>query len=173
VAGPHDHTGRFTWWVERIARGGRVLAPGPKDNPFQVIDVRDLAEFVALLAHGGAVGTFHTASPAPPFSFEEFLTAVLDEVGPAGTELSWAEGAALVEAGVTGNELPLWHALGEYRYITAADPSRAMAAGLRTRPLAQTIRDIHRQELVVPTPLGSPVGLSPDREQELLKLSAQ
>jgi 2'-hydroxyisoflavone reductase len=173
VAGPHDHTGRFTWWVERIARGGRVLAPGPKDNPFQVIDVRDLAEFVALLAHGGAVGTFHTASPAPPFSFEEFLTAVLDEVGPAGTELSWAEGAALVEAGVTGNELPLWHALGEYRYITAADPSRAMAAGLRTRPLAQTIRDIHRQELVAPTPLGSPVGLSPDREQELLKLSAQ
>ena len=41
VAGPYDHTGRFTWWVERIARGGRVLAPGPADNPFQVIDARD------------------------------------------------------------------------------------------------------------------------------------
>jgi 2'-hydroxyisoflavone reductase len=172
VAGPHDHTGRFTWWVERIARGGRVLAPGPKDNPFQVIDARDLAEFVALLAHGAAVGTFHTVSPAPPFSFEDFLMAVLDEVGPDGTELSWAEGGALVEAGVTGNELPLWHALGDYRYITAADPSRAMAAGLRPRPLGQTIRDIHRQELVAPTPVSSPVGLSADREQELLKLSA-
>jgi 2'-hydroxyisoflavone reductase len=172
VAGPHDHTGRFTWWVERIARGGRVLAPSPKDNPFQVIDGRDLAEFVALLAHGAAAGTFHTASPAPPFSWEDFLMAVLDEVGPPGTQLSWVETAALIEAGATGNELPLWHALSEDRYVAAVDPSRAIAAGLRARPLAQTIRDIHRHELAAPTPVKAPVGLSPEREQELLKLSA-
>jgi 2'-hydroxyisoflavone reductase len=171
VAGPHDHTGRFTWWVERVARGGRVLAPGPKDNPFQVIDGRDLAEFVVLLAHGGAAGTFHTVSPAPPYSFEDFLMAVLDEVGPPGAELCWVDAEALVEAGASGHELPLWHALSADRYVTAVDPGRAMAAGLRARPLRRTIRDVHQHELKAPTPVKSPVGLSPDREQELLKLS--
>jgi nucleoside-diphosphate-sugar epimerase len=54
VVGPYDHSRRFTWWVERVARGGAVLAPGPKEGSLQVIDARDLADFVALLAHGRA-----------------------------------------------------------------------------------------------------------------------
>ncbi len=99
VVGPYDHTRRFTWWVERVARGGPVLAPGPKENPLQVIDARDLARFVALLAHGQAAGTFHAVSPAPPFSFEDFLTTVLDEVGPSGTELIWVEAEVLGQGG--------------------------------------------------------------------------
>ena len=41
VIGPHDHTGRFTWWVRRIARGGEVVAPGPQDAPIQAVDARD------------------------------------------------------------------------------------------------------------------------------------
>jgi 2'-hydroxyisoflavone reductase len=175
VAGPHDHTRRFTWWVERVARGGRVLAPGPKDNPFQVIDVRDLAEFLAQLAYGEAKGTFHAVSPAPPFSFEDFLSAVVDEVGPAGTELVWVEARALIEAGATDAELPLWAALGPHRYLSAADPSRAIAAGLRPRPLGETIRDVYQQEVVAPTvtrPRVHVVGISPARERELLELSA-
>ncbi len=108
VVGPYDHTRRFTWWVERVARGGPVLAPGPKENPLQVIDARDLARFVVLLAHGQAAGTFHAVSPAPPFSFEDFLTTVVDAVGPPGTELIWVEAEALAKAGVTDAELPLW-----------------------------------------------------------------
>ena len=172
VAGPHDYTGRFTWWVERVARGGRVLAPGPRDNPFQVIDARDLAEFVARLAHGHAAGTFHAVSPAPPFSFEGFLTTVVDTVGPAGTELVWAEAEALIEAGVSPAELPLWAALAPGRDISAADPSRAFEAGLQPRPLARTIQDTHDQEIAEPTPVRGPVGLEPDREEGLLKLVA-
>jgi 2'-hydroxyisoflavone reductase len=168
VAGPFDHTRRFTWWVERIARGGRVLAPGPKDNPFQVIDARDLAAFVMLLAHGKAAGIFHTVSPAPPFSFADFLATVIGEVGPAGTELAWADPAMLAEAGVTETELPLWEGAAPESKLSAADPDRAIAAGLRARPLAQTISEVHEHELANPGPSPSQVGLDPTRERELL-----
>ncbi len=171
VAGPYDYTGRFTWWVERVAQGGRVLAPGPRDNPFQVIDVRDLADFVALLAHGGATGTFHAVSPRPPFSFENFLTTVVEAVGHAGTELVWVDAEALTDAGVTPSELPLWAGLAPGRDVSAADPSRAMGAGLRPRPLAQTVVDIHEHERAEPTAVRGPIGLSAESEEKLLGLS--
>lgn len=168
VAGPFDHTRRFTWWVERIARGGRVLAPGPQDNPFQVIDARDLAAFVMLLAHGKAAGTFHAVSPAPPFSFADFLATVIGEVGPAGTELVWADPAMLAEAGVTETDLPLWEGTAPESKLSAAAPDRAIAAGLRPRPLTQTISEVHEHELANPVPSAGQAGLDPARELELL-----
>jgi 2'-hydroxyisoflavone reductase len=168
VAGPWDYTGRFTWWVERIARGGRVLAPGPRGNPLQVIDVRDVAEFVTLLADGHAGGTFHVAGPVPPFSFEDFLTAVVAEVGPPDTELAWVPAEDLGRAGVTGAELPLWAGLEENCNVMALDPGRAVAAGLRLRPLGETIRDVHVRGIAA-TPVPALVGLADSREQELLR----
>lgn len=168
VVGPHDHTGRFTYWVERVARGGRVLAPGPRENPFQVIDARDLAAFVMSLAHGEATGTFHAVSPPPPFSFGDFLATTVREIGPPGTELVWMEPEVLAGAGVTQADLPLWEALDPDRNVCALDPGRAVAAGLRPRPLAQTIRELHAHELATPTPLRAPIGLTPDRERDLL-----
>ena len=170
VAGPYDHTRRFTWWVERVAQGGAVLAPGPKENPLQVIDARDLARFVVLLAHGQAGGTFHAVSPAPPFSFEDFLTTVLNEVGPGGTKLVWVAPEVLAKEGVTEAELPLWAGVGPGG-VLAASPARAIAAGLRVRPLAQTVRDVHEHELTEPFAGGARVGLALDRERELLALS--
>lgn len=168
VAGPHDHTGRFTWWVERIARGGRVLAPGPRDNPFQSIDVRDVADFVVGLAYGASSGVFHLSGPVPPFTFEDFLTTVATQVGPPDCELIWVEAARLVAAGVTPGQLPLWEGLGEDRLVLALDSSRAIGAGLRLRPLSDTIRDIHAQEASSPTPVDRAQGLCPSREAQLL-----
>jgi len=167
VAGPYDHTGRFTWWVERIARGGHVLAPGPKDNPFQVIDVRDVANFVKLLAHGLSHGVFHVAGPRPPFSFEDFLDTVINEVGPENTELEWVDAQRLVDAGLTEQDFPLWAGLSDDRFASALDPGRALEAGLVIRPLDETIRNVHTHELLAPTPVRSVVGLSAEREAEL------
>jgi 2'-hydroxyisoflavone reductase len=170
VVGPYDHSRRFTWWVERVAQGGAVLAPGPKENPIQVVDARDLARFVVLLAHGQAGGTFHVVSPAPPFSFEDLLTTVLNEVGPPGTKLVWVPPEVLAREGVTGAELPLWAGVGPGGAL-AADPARAIAAGLRARPLAQTVRDVHEQALTEPLAGGAQVGLAPGRERGLLAVS--
>ena len=168
VAGPFDHTGRFTWWVRRIAKGGPVLAPGPRENPFQVIDVRDVADFVTRLANGSSSGVFHLAGPRPPFMFENFLSAVVDQVGSPDCQLTWIEAWRLLDAGVTGAEFPLWAALDDDRFVSALDPSRAIDAGLRIRPLDETIRDVRDHELLAPTTIRGAVGISATRERELL-----
>jgi 2'-hydroxyisoflavone reductase len=52
IVGPHDPTGRFTYWPHRIARGGDVLAPGPPDEPVALIDARDLGAWIVRLCEG-------------------------------------------------------------------------------------------------------------------------
>jgi 2'-hydroxyisoflavone reductase len=168
VAGPHDHTGRFTWWVERVARGGRVLAPGPRDNPFQSIDVRDLAHFVGLLAHGTGGGVFHASAPVPPFTFEDFLLEAVKQVGPKDCELHWIEAGILLGAGVRIGEWPLWEALDEGRLVLTLDSSRAIEAGLKLRPMGDTIRDVHEHEALTPSVKLDGIGVSADREAQLL-----
>ena len=44
IAGPHDPTGRFAYWIRRLADEGEFLAPGDGSAALQVIDARDLAE---------------------------------------------------------------------------------------------------------------------------------
>ena len=64
VAGPYDPTNRFTWWVERVARGGEVLAPGTPGSPVQLVDGRDLAAFSLGLMGRKATGIFNVVRPA-------------------------------------------------------------------------------------------------------------
>lgn len=167
VAGPYDHTYRFTWWVERVSRGGDVLAPGPATNPFQVIDVRDLADFVvARSGHGG--GTYHLAAPPPPFSFGDFLDAAVRTVGPPGTRLHWIDAHDLLANALSSRELPLWEGPEEHLSLLTLDASRARDAGLRTRPLEETIAAVHAHEQRTPTTPRGPVGLDESREAQLL-----
>jgi len=166
VVGPDDYTWRFPWWVTRIARGGEVLAPGPADDPAQVIDVRDMADWVVQLLEDGASGAFHPVSPAPPFSWGDELTAVRDAVAPAGTSLTWVDADFLLAEGVDGTTLPLWNADEPGVLYMAAGPGRAVATGLRPRPLADTIRDTLAWARSVEQP--DTAGLAADREAELL-----
>jgi nucleoside-diphosphate-sugar epimerase len=168
VVGPHDRSCRFTWWVERIARGGTVLAPGGAADPIQVIDARDLGEWVVSLVSGSVKGVFHAVSPPPVFGFGDLLEAIAAEVAPPGTILTWVNADFLLERGETAESIPLWPGGDSERDINTADPARAFAAGLRPRPIRQTVAEIHAAEQASPTPLPPGVGLSPEREQELL-----
>jgi 2'-hydroxyisoflavone reductase len=141
VVGPHDHTGRFTRWVTRIAEGGEVLAPGPRDDPMQVIDARDMARWTIELIEKEATGTFHAMSPPPPFTMADMLEAIAAAVAPPGHQLVWVDADFLKAEGVDESVLPLWGADDPQKYVLAADPARAMATGLSPRPLAQTIRE--------------------------------
>lgn len=165
VVGPDDYTWRFPWWVARLARGGEVLAPGPRDVPAQVIDVRDMASWMVGLLEQRATGAFHAVSPAPPWTWADQLETIRDTVAPAGTELVWVDGAALRAEGVTEVDLPLWSE-GEPELMMAADPARATATGLTPRPLAETVRDTLAWVQRTPMPEGK--GLDPEREKELL-----
>jgi 2'-hydroxyisoflavone reductase len=168
VVGPHDYTYRFTWWVERIAYGGDVLAPGPQDGPIQVIDARDMARWIVSLAEHGVAGAFHAASPPPPFGFRDMLEAIAAEVAPPRTRLIWVDADFLIEFGETAETLPLWPGGDAESDINTADPSRAYAAGLSPRAIDETIADVHAAELASPTLPRPGVGLTAEREAELL-----
>jgi 2'-hydroxyisoflavone reductase len=168
VIGPHDRSYRFTWWVDRLSRGGTVLAPGHPDDPIQVIDARDMGTWIVGLLERSVTGTFHAVSPAPPFGFGPMLEAIAAEVAPPGTRLCWVDSDFLLDQGVDEGALPLWGAGdAEGNSIAWADPAAAFAAGLSPRPLRDTITDIGAEN----RPPGSQrpgVGLPADREAELL-----
>jgi 2'-hydroxyisoflavone reductase len=165
VIGPHDHSYRFTRWVDRLARGGEVLAPGDPADPIQLIDARDLGRWVVLLLDRSITGTYHAVNPAPPFGFGQMLDDIAAEVAPPGTELTWVDSKFLVGEGVNGAMLPLWNeGDSEDARINAADPAAAFAAGLAPRPLRQTVAEMRAAGETAPP--GS--HLTAAREAELL-----
>ncbi len=166
VIGPHDYTHRFGYWVDRIADGGQVLAPGPRERALQVIDARDQATWTIEMLERGAGGVFHTVHPAPPCTFESLLQTIVDTVGPPGTALVWVDSGFLTEHGVDGNDLPLWDADDTGM---ACDPARAAAAGLDPRELALSIADtLDESRTAGPTSTSDQATLTREREAELL-----
>jgi 2'-hydroxyisoflavone reductase len=161
VAGPHDPTNRFSWWVARCARGGRVLAPGAPERPLQLIDARDLAAFVLDMTAAGATGVFNAVGAE--LTFGEMLGACC-AAAPAA-ELCWVPDAALLAAGLDEDQLPLWiaEADADNAGLMRIDGARARAAGLRHRPLAQTAADT----LAALRPEDGP-GLNPALEARLI-----
>ncbi|HEX4047646.1 MAG TPA: epimerase [Elusimicrobiota bacterium] len=158
VAGPHDPTDRFTYWPVRLARGGRVLAPGAPEAFAQIVDARDLAEWLLRAALGGADGIFNVVGPARPFP--EFLR---DSAAPSGArpELVPAGDDFLMKSGVAPyQDLPLWIP----GRVMPFDASKAEAAGFRARPVAETAADVLRWR--GPDPLAA--GLDRGREARLI-----
>ncbi len=168
VVGPRDHTGRFDYWVRRIAEGGRVLAPGDPAAPIQVIDARDHADFVVRLLSGDGGETFHAVSPPPPFTFAEMLDAIVSAVGPLRTSLTWIDSEFLKAEGVDGDMLPLWASDPDEMLLDTASPAAAYAAGLRPRPLVDTILELHGHLSSLTEAVPHDEQLSREREAELL-----
>jgi 2'-hydroxyisoflavone reductase len=168
VVGPNDRSYRFTWWVDRLARGGEVLAPGKPDDPMQVIDARDMGSWIVSLLDRSETGTFHAVNPAPPFGWGDMLSAIAAEVAPPGTRLTWVPSDFLLTEGLDGSAIPLW-AEGETEGVnlSAASPAAAFATGLTPRPLRHTVADIRAEER---EPFSGPsgVGIAADREAEVL-----
>jgi 2'-hydroxyisoflavone reductase len=142
ICGPHDNVFRLPWWVRRIAEGGRVPAPGNAAQPVQLIDARDLAAFMLRLADERIAGAFNGTAPPGEQTMGEALAAAVAATG-SGAELVWIPDARLQELEVEAwIELPLWIPAAEFPGTWAVGTERAQAAGLRCRPIAQTIADV-------------------------------
>lgn len=168
VVGPWDHTRRFTSWVQRLARGGEVLAPGNPADPIQVIDARDLGAFCVRLVEDDVAGTFHAVSPEPPYSFADLLTDVAAVVAPEGTTLTWVDERWLLDRGESDATIPLWGGGDPWIGANAASPAAARAAGLPVRPVRQTVAEL-AEHLRLEPPEGPGPGMTPEREAELLR----
>ena len=168
IVGPHDPTDRFTYWPVRVARGGEVLAPGGPDAPTQVIDVRDLADWIVRACERGLTGVFNATGPAAPLTLEGLLNTCREVAGGDAT-FTWVDEAFLRESEVVPfTELPCWVPSANWGMLQA-DIRAALAAGLTSRPLSDTIRDTleWRTPSLEQKPLAA--GLAPEREQVLLR----
>jgi 2'-hydroxyisoflavone reductase len=177
IVGPHDPTDRFTYWPVRVARGGEVLAPGRRGRQWQFIDVRDLGQWILRLAASGTAGAFTATGPVPETTAAEVLETCRAVAG-SDARFTWVDEEFLLEREVgEWMELPLWLAEGsEFAHMLDADVSRAVAAGLATRPVAETVRDTlewaqardGRGTGTAAMGNTGGVGLDAEREQELL-----
>ncbi|HEU5363410.1 MAG TPA: hypothetical protein VFU56_08710 [Gaiellaceae bacterium] len=166
IVGPWDPTGRFTYWPERIAAGGRVLAPAPPDADAQVIDARDLAGWIVRAAEDGLAGTFNAVDR--PVTRATLLDTCRG-VARSDAELVWVDGDFLLAHDVgEWLELPLWLSSAEYAGMLSVDPSPAFGAGLETRPLEETVRDTLAWVARGEAPAGTDAGLDRAKEQRVL-----
>jgi 2'-hydroxyisoflavone reductase len=173
IVGPFDPTGRFTYWPQRLAAGGDVVAPGQPGDPVQFIDVRDLAEWIVRALTRGPGGAYNATGPAMPLHFGAFLSGCIKAlaVEPAPT-VTWCSERFLLDQGVTPwTELPLWVPAAE-QGIHRVSIQRALDTGLAFRPLAATVTDTlawaRSPQYVPPVGAYANVGLGGTREADLL-----
>ncbi|MBJ7599188.1 MAG: epimerase [Candidatus Nephthysia bennettiae] len=180
IAGPYDPTNRFTYWPVRLSAGGEVLAPDAPDLPVQYIDARDEAAWILDMAEGGASGTFNVTGPASMLTFGEFLQSCLEVTGANARFTLVPEGFLGAHGVQPWTDMPLW--LPQKLAIVHSCPvERALAAGLRLRPLEQTIADTlawgrqagqagpSEPQVDAGGRVRTPGGISPQREAELLR----
>jgi 2'-hydroxyisoflavone reductase len=166
IVGPWDPTGRFTYWPERLAKGGRVLAPAPADAPAQVVDVRDLANWILDSSERGLAGTFNAI--APPTTIGD-VVETCHRVAGSDADIVWVDSEFLVEQEVgEWMELPLWLSDPAYRSMQQTPVARASEAGLEHRPLEETVRDTLAWVRSGEAPSDAPAGLDPAKEQQVL-----
>ncbi|MFJ9949516.1 NAD-dependent epimerase/dehydratase family protein [Kitasatospora sp. NPDC091207] len=142
ILGPYENVGRLPWWLGRIARGGPVLAPGPRDLPVRYIDARDLAGWTLDALVAGLGGAYDLVSPQGHATMGELLAACVRATG-SDARLRWTEPGPILAAGIEPwSDLPVWVPPGElHATVHGSDVGRAVAAGLRCRPVAETVAD--------------------------------
>ncbi|MFF4584366.1 NAD-dependent epimerase/dehydratase family protein [Streptomyces sp. NPDC001388] len=143
ILGPYENVGRLPWWLGRIARGGPVLAPGPRDLPLQYVDARDLAAWILGAAEQELSGPFNLMSPQGHATMGELLDACVRVTG-SDAELRWTGPEVVLGAGIEPwTQLPVWVPPGTDMHdaLHAADVSRAVATGLSCRPAGETVAD--------------------------------
>ncbi|TMR90131.1 NAD-dependent epimerase/dehydratase family protein [Nonomuraea basaltis] len=175
ILGPHEDVGRLPWWLTRIAQGGQVLAPGDPGAPLQYVDARDLAIFTLDQAERGTADRFLVAGPVGQTTYGEWLGLCKEATG-SDAEFVWVDSGFLAEQGAgTFVELPLWGGppSAETGNFWSVPTAKAEAAGLRTRPVAETVRDTWAWLREIPERrrnfgTNSTHGIAPEKEAALL-----
>jgi 2'-hydroxyisoflavone reductase len=158
VVGPHDPSGRYSYWVQRASRGGEMLAPGDGSDHVQVLDVRDLARFVRTVIEHDLGGAFNLAGPR--LTWREFMNVLGAE------NLVWVPAEILQSAGLTYQELPLFRPEhGPRASLMDVSNERARTAGLTLTSPETTARDTGAWL----SGRNEPLALTPEREAALIR----
>lgn len=167
IVGPGDRSGRYGYWPERLADGGEVLGPGDPSDRVQVIDVRDLGEWIVRSAEAGTTGVFDGVGPV--LTVGELLAQTAAGVGSSAS-IVWPGQEFLTEQGIEPwmgpDGLPLWLPRPEYDGMMTHAFEPPAAAGLTVRPIAETARDT--LEWLRAQPDAARTGISRQKEADVL-----
>ena len=171
IVGPHDPTDRFTYWPMRVKRGGDMITPDKPQTPIQIVDVRDLSAFIVQLIEEGASGIYNATGPDRELMMGDFLDSCKLVAGSVAT-FHWASAEFLQEHNVQPwSDMPVWIPdTEEDAGFSRVDVSKAVQAGLKFRPLEETIRDTIAWAETRPEDHEWRAGLNPDKERILLTL---
>ena len=169
IVGPFDVTDRYGYWPWRLAQGGEVLAPGPEDDVVQIIDGRDLAEWMVRVVDRQLTGVFNATSE--PFTFAEMVEGARLAAGTDAGRVTWVDPKWLLEKEVAPwMELPVWIPQGigsDAMHRSSVD--RAVAEGLTFRPQKEIAADTLAWLRTRPAGTGWEHTLKPEKEAALLK----
>ncbi|HWM88636.1 MAG TPA: NAD-dependent epimerase/dehydratase family protein [Kofleriaceae bacterium] len=174
IVGPRDQTGRFTYWPVRIERGGEVLAPGGGSDPVQYIDVRDLAAWIVQVMEERVVGVYNALGPAERLEISTLLEQIKQAIPKSDARFTWVPAEFLEKEGVAPwQDMPVWiPPTGEYAGSGTTSNARAVAKGLRFRPIADTttgtLEWLATLDPATRTKVTSGAGLAADKETKVL-----
>ena len=173
IVGPLDGSDRITYWPVRAARGGEMLAPGTPGDPVQIIDVRDLAAWMILLVERRTLGYFNAVSAPRQFTIGAVVAASQRAAGSDAARATWVPEAFLSKHWKPEElDIPPWAPLsGESAGAALSTTARARAAGLRIRPLQETVRDTLQWFRTLPAERQATLraGIDPQRERDALQ----
>ena len=139
IVGPDDYSGRFTYWPVRFDQGGEIAVPGDPTDPFQVIDVRDLAAWLVKLAEDGTTGRFNATGPEKRLAWGRVIKAC-QSATPAKAAPVWMDADFILKQ--PDIAFPIWApAIGDSKGFMTWRVERAVKAGLRFRPIEATVKD--------------------------------
>jgi 2'-hydroxyisoflavone reductase len=144
IVGPGDESDRFMFWPSRYARGGEILVPGAEDDHVQFADVRDLAAFMIHTIEEGKTGTFNIAGP-DDVTMRKFQDALGNAIPTPARTQTWIPDLEFLRENKIRFNVP-WippkvTPQGVKYGQTYINSDKAVAAGLRYRPMTETIRD--------------------------------
>ena len=137
IVGVNDPTPRFPYWPARIAKGGRTLVPGGPDDPVQIIDVRDLGDWIIRLIESNTVGVFNALGPKGGIKQSEFFNGIKKGVGGDST-FAYADHESLAKAGI-GFPICI-PSTGESAGFHRRNVDKAIKAGLTFRDVSDTAK---------------------------------
>jgi 2'-hydroxyisoflavone reductase len=181
IVGPYEDTGRLTWWLQRAAAGGWMVAPEPADLPWQLLDARDLASFMLSAATDQTTGAYNVVCPRSDGITTKRLVEACAAATDSRVQLRWVPAALLARAGIEPwNDLPGWSPPNsEAAALHDGDVSAALAAGLACRPIEATVADTWAWLQTLPPNARRPPqtglsrrGLTAEQEQSIWWLTA-
>jgi len=142
IVGPYDYSDRFNEWIERAARPQPFIVPGDPEAPMQMIDVRDLAEWMIAMAERRAAGVFNATGPERPLRAIDVAQTCIEATGSSATPLVISSDDLKAAGVIPWDHIPFWFEPDEYG-LMEVNVDRALTAGLRFRLLAETVRDTY------------------------------